>query len=46
MAGPVDRDGRPVRYLSVVTVPGGLRLYFEAQRGDGAHDLRTAWVPC
>ncbi|MGA2837579.1 MAG: hypothetical protein ABSF84_13365 [Acidimicrobiales bacterium] len=34
-----------LRYLSVVADPGGFRFYYETSRLDGAHDLRTEYVP-
>ncbi len=33
-----------LRYVSVIAVPGGYRLYYEASRADGAHELRTELV--
>lgn len=43
--GPPTPEGQTVRYLSLVEDGSGYRLYWEASRVDGAHDLRTAYVP-
>jgi hypothetical protein len=37
--------GRTLRYLSIATLPGGYRVYWEASRADGANELRTVFVP-
>jgi hypothetical protein len=42
--GPTP-EGVTVRYLSVVALSDGYRLYWEASRADGAHELRSAYVP-
>lgn len=45
IAGPIERDGRTLRYVTVAQLPEGLRLYYEAERSDGANDLRSTFVP-
>lgn len=34
-----------LRYVDVLPVTGGVRLYYEASRDDGAHELRTEYAP-
>jgi hypothetical protein len=34
-----------LRYVDVLPVDGGLRLYYEASRADGAHVLLTEYAP-
>jgi hypothetical protein len=43
LAGPLGE--RSIRYLSIVELPGGYRLYWEAASSGGTHDLRTEYVP-
>ncbi|MEJ2866889.1 hypothetical protein WCD74_03875 [Actinomycetospora sp. OC33-EN08] len=45
-AAEADSPGRGLRYVHVLPLPGGdYRLYYEATRSDGAHELRTELVP-
>jgi hypothetical protein len=43
----VSREGAgTLRYVSVVPWSSGYRLYYEASRADGAHEIRTElWLP-
>ena len=46
-AGSPTTDDGPVadvRYVDVVAVPGGHRLYYEAPLPDGSHELRTELI--
>jgi hypothetical protein len=44
-AGGPTPEGQTARYLSIASLPAGYQLYWEASRVDGAHELRTAYVP-
>jgi len=46
VAGPVPATPGPaLRYASAVPDEGGVRVYVERTRPDGAHDLRSVYVP-
>lgn len=46
VAGPVPAAyGSALRYASVVAVPGGRRVFYEAGSADGSHALHTAYLP-
>jgi len=46
MIGTGPDGSGSLRYASCLELPdGGLRLYYETNRLDGAHDLRTEYVP-
>jgi hypothetical protein len=46
VAGPMPGEaGKALRYATVIEVAGGWRAYFEMSGADGAHDLRTVYVP-
>jgi hypothetical protein len=44
--GSSPRGQGSLRYISALALPdGGTRLFYETSRRDGAHDLRTEYVP-
>ena len=46
VAGPVPAAyGSALRYVSVVAVPDGHRVFYEAGAADGSHALHTAYLP-
>ena len=46
VGGPVPAEpGRALRYASAVPIDDGVRVFYERTRDDGAHDLRTVYVP-
>ncbi len=43
---PIGTPYGGLRYLTQIEFPnGGRRFYFEGRRKDGAHELRTEWIP-
>ena len=42
--GPAPDSVRSLRYVSVVAVDGGVRVYTEAESDDGSHELRTVFI--
>ena len=45
VAGPFDRRGRTLRYVTIAAARTGLRPYYEAGREAGANELLTTFVP-
>ncbi|TKV61630.1 hypothetical protein FDO65_08750 [Nakamurella flava] len=45
VAGPLQRDGRTLRYVCVVPAGDHWRIYFEADRPDGSNVLLTTVLP-
>jgi hypothetical protein len=46
IGGPEPDGAWSLRYISCIELSDGrLRLYYETRRRDGAHDLRTEYVP-